>query len=1315
MKKTNYLEIFVVIFSLFIATVSWGQTTFSWNFGTSSGSASPSSGSLANLTVGDVSIGNTYGSVTMLSTTSASSGYTGASGQYNAGNACRTGALNTGSSGSAYFQFTLTPEAGYAVNLSSISFGARSTSTAPQAYTLRSSLDSYASDIATGSISNNSTWSLKTNSSLDFEGTSGTAITFRLYGYNGSGTANQNTINWRIDDLSIVVSLTSSSSPLITVSQTNLSDFTYVYGNGPSSEKSFTISGENLTDDITITPPSSFEISTGTGGSFSAENPITLTETGGVVDETTIYVRLKAGLDVDEYNENITATSDGASDKTVQCTGEITPPADPEPSEHVTVFTATKNSDSQITVTWTDAAGAQLPSAYLVKAAIDPATPAAPSDGTEEANTTLIKNISYGVEEAVFTGLENNTTYNFLIWPYTNSGTDIDYKTDGTIPSAQAKTDAAPTLIFSENMGNVSSTTAISAHTDWENSAPVAFSGDADVRSSTASSGYTGASGLANIFFTNTINKYFLIEGINVKGYKDITLSLGHYKSTIASSNELKIEVSSDGSTWTELSYTRATGAGTASWTLIEPTGTIPANVENLRLRFTQTSATPQFRIDDIKLYGFPIEGATYNTVDIEGTNSGWQAAEVFPNITDADNAHFTWDENYLYFAVSAEKADYNNMATYLFINSNLTNNSKTSSTAYGWGEYLNVPFRANYVFIWKNDPGNHFMQLATYEDGSWNTTNVPTDSVYLGTYGIDGVINFKIGSNYREIKIHRQIFGLDGAGKQIKIASITEEQWGNYWRTFGWPEEGWTDGDRAANQTISNYYQYNLDEYVLPNEAQYLKKDISTFNNTIIESDTTFNNVFIEPNKTLTIDNGYTLTIDGNLVIFSDVNGTGSFIDNGALDVSGNVIVQSYLADSYNYGWYVSSPLSNAKGNVFDGSDGVYTYDSEFTEWDEVFSGDNLEPVRGYVTKYGTGTGANNKTVEYIGVGNTLNSGTKTSATLYRTGYQSGNYGWNLIGNPYPSAIDWDAASGITKTNLINSTHVRKVNGSVATYIDGEGVNDGSRYIAPGQAFWVQVAGSVGTPTGTGEITFDNDCRVHQNISLIKSTSNGGFRLTVERDGIKDEIVLRFKNGATDAFDNMYDAVKMFSENNDIPQIYSLNSNNEQMAINSFPELTVNKSVNIGFETEVAGTFTLTAGDMTSFGSNVSILLEDTYTNSIINLQQQNTYNFNSTVTANDDRFIVHFVLSTTDANTPGNNEENTTIIYTFDNSIYISNIMSNEANTVVYNMLGQEIITQKLQQSALNKLNTSLSPGQYIVKVTDGTQISTQKVFIY
>jgi len=162
--------------------------------------------------------------------------------------------------------------------------------------------------------------------------------------------------------------------------------------------------------------------------------------------------------------------------------------------------------------------------------------------------------------------------------------------------------------IFTESMGSVSSTTAIAVHeanNGFDNDA-YTMTGTGDVRNNTNSSGYTGASGLANIFITNTNGTYFQIADINTSAYTSLSLSFGCYKSTNASNgSELIIEVSSDGTSYSALTFpAMSTGNGTATWYLrTQSGGTIPST-SNLRIRFRQNGTTPQFRIDDVVLTG---------------------------------------------------------------------------------------------------------------------------------------------------------------------------------------------------------------------------------------------------------------------------------------------------------------------------------------------------------------------------------------------------------------------------------------------------------------------------------------------------------------------------------------------------------------------------------------------------------------------------------------------------------------------------------------------------------------------------------------
>lgn len=160
--------------------------------------------------------------------------------------------------------------------------------------------------------------------------------------------------------------------------------------------------------------------------------------------------------------------------------------------------------------------------------------------------------------------------------------------------------------IYSENMGTPSATTGVATYTGWQNGASsgITYSGDADVRTSSASTGYTGASGSGNVYLAAA--KTFTISGINTSSIlsSNLEMSLGHYKSSTTVNNELTIEVANLTETtpvWTQLSYTRATGTGTAIWALVVPTGTIPSTT-NLGIRFTNTSSA-QIRVDDIKIY----------------------------------------------------------------------------------------------------------------------------------------------------------------------------------------------------------------------------------------------------------------------------------------------------------------------------------------------------------------------------------------------------------------------------------------------------------------------------------------------------------------------------------------------------------------------------------------------------------------------------------------------------------------------------------------------------------------------------------------
>ena len=134
---------------------------------------------------------------------------------------------------------------------------------------------------------------------------------------------------WEVDDIMLVAQTT---APIVSVTPTTLTGFTYLVDNGPSTQQSFTIEGMNLTANVTVTAATDFEISTVMGTGFTAQNTITLVPVNGSID-TMIYVRLKAGLAEGTYtNENIVVASTGAPTVNVVCSGQVTgnqPPVPP--------------------------------------------------------------------------------------------------------------------------------------------------------------------------------------------------------------------------------------------------------------------------------------------------------------------------------------------------------------------------------------------------------------------------------------------------------------------------------------------------------------------------------------------------------------------------------------------------------------------------------------------------------------------------------------------------------------------------------------------------------------------------------------------------------------------------------------------------------------------------------------------------------------------------------------------------------------------------------------------------------------------------
>ncbi|MSQ78604.1 MAG: T9SS type A sorting domain-containing protein [Flavobacteriaceae bacterium] len=319
-----------VLSLLLFAATSWGQvsiTSLPFAPGTTNfNSYNPSSSGNFTNTIPSGWSGSSSGTAAYLGQSTGTGGSGGYYG-FGASSEFNLGALRTGGVGNITYSVSLTNNSGSTINTITLSWDYEQ---------YRFANTSGWNCSGTGQLAGNSTLDGK-DFSGSASGTNGTpAITgVTSFSLTSLSIANGQTfgVTWvttdvagadngvGIDNFSISASV--SSSPNITVTGT-LNEFTTSALNTATSEQSFTVSGSNLTDDISIAPPSGFEISTGTGGSFSATNPITFARSGGTVSSSTIFVRYKPTALANQpqgSGTNIIATSTGATTRNVAVLG----------------------------------------------------------------------------------------------------------------------------------------------------------------------------------------------------------------------------------------------------------------------------------------------------------------------------------------------------------------------------------------------------------------------------------------------------------------------------------------------------------------------------------------------------------------------------------------------------------------------------------------------------------------------------------------------------------------------------------------------------------------------------------------------------------------------------------------------------------------------------------------------------------------------------------------------------------------------------------------------------------------------------------
>ena len=223
-----------------------------------------------------------------------------------------------------------------------------------------------------------------------------------------------------IDDFKITG--TAVVGPLINVQQATLSGFSAVTGN-ISSEKTYQVRGSSLTGNIDINAPAGYQVSLTSGSGFGSS--LTLTQSGGSVPWTTIYVRMNSatiGLNAGD----IMHVSSGATTKNVSVTGSL---LSLEPTVPSTVSFSGISGDA-MTINFTGGNG--LGRIVFMRASV--AISSQPADGVDyNANSIFGFGDRIGAGQYIVykgsgnsvtvTSLNPNVTYHVSVFEYNDNGT----------------------------------------------------------------------------------------------------------------------------------------------------------------------------------------------------------------------------------------------------------------------------------------------------------------------------------------------------------------------------------------------------------------------------------------------------------------------------------------------------------------------------------------------------------------------------------------------------------------------------------------------------------------------------------------------------------------------------------------------------------------------------------------------------------------------------------------------------------------------------------------------------------------------------
>ena len=517
-----------------------------------------------------------------------------------------------------------------------------------------------------------------------------------------------------------------------------------------------------------------------------------------------------------------------------------------------------------------------------------------------------------------------------------------------------------------------------------------------------------------------------------------------------------------------------------------------------------------------------------------------------------------------------------------------------------------------------------------------------------------------------------------------------------------------------------------------------YEDESITVKNDVTVTTDITIDQTTVNSSNTLTVSSGVTLTIENNLTIGSEAGLTinSDAANNGSLIVSGtstgNITYNRYMTgvDSWHlisspvggqdiYDFVVTDVATNAVATNGENY-GLAPYNNITPDWEHyttstIGSAGDFIAGKGYeILRTSDGT------VSFTGT-------VATSAVNIGITSPSAGNPWNLVGNPYPSALcaNNDATTATTATeNLVyqnsnvlgtgayQAIYVWDANASTPAYIT---VNHSlaATYIAPGQSFFVNSLNESGS-----SFQFTQAMQTHQTGDIFRSVTNDNItiKLIAERSEGTSSTNIKYFENTTTGLDPGYDAGRFNAGNNSFAVYTHLVESNQSSVnfdIQCLPANEFDQIIPVGLNSP-ENTEVVFHTEIENLPTGMLIYLEDRLTGEYTPLHE--TGNSYSVQLIEPSQGIGRFYLHTQSTTTgiPTDTKPEFAIIprpqY---NSIRIIGKVDNNTQVAMYDITGRLLSISKLINPETNDINmTGLNNGVYIIAIISATQRTSIKM---